>query len=798
MIKVSVRELVEFVFRSGDLVILFPGSARAVEGTRAHQKIQQTRPDGYQPEVPVSHTVDSGGFVLEITGRIDGIFTRDDPIIIEEIKTTGLDPALIHEDRYPVHWAQARIYAHIYALQHGLATIRVQLTYYRIDTGEVKKFLRSYSRLELTAFFDHVSGRYLSWIRNVYGWIELRNASANSLSFPFPLYRSGQRDLAVAVYRAIASRKNLFVQAPTGIGKTMAVVFPAVKAAGEGIVDKIFYLTAKTSGRIAAEQAFDLLRAEGLKFKTITLTAKEKICFNAGCRCLPLECEYAGGYYDRVDEAVAKIFQLDAVTRTEIENVAREYRLCPFEFALDVSLWMDGIICDYNYVFDPRVYLRRFFLTSGGKYTLLVDEAHNLVDRAREMFSARLNKNAVLEVKKNAVSHFPHLKKILHAINSYFIRCRKQCESDDRAFYAEPKLPEELIDSLRQFTALAETGLAPGNRGHAHQTLLDLYFLAVAFCKTAELYDERYLTFVQKIGREVEIELLCLDPSKLLKEGVKRGKSAIFFSATLAPIEYYQNLLLGEASHPALQLLSPFPHHNRCLIIVDNIATTFQRRDSTSGQVSRVIQEIVQNRQGNYLVYFPSYRYLTRVAEIFSRANPGVRLVCQSRDMTDEERVNFLSMFGEHNPQTLLGFVVMGGVFGESIDLTGDRLVGAIIVGVGLPQLCPKRDILRGYFRQSGFEYAYVYPGINRVLQAAGRVIRTETDRGVIALIDERFTQIQYRRLLPPDWQNAGIVRDSRALRRILGHFWGQGAGIPVRSADEAGAGDVDAGDVDP
>ncbi|MDF2499842.1 MAG: putative repair helicase [Anaerosporomusa subterranea] len=427
-IRLSVRTLVEFVLRSGDLTSTFSGRSRAVEGTKAHQKVQKAQPAHYRPEVPLSHTIEAVDFVIEIGGRADGIIEQDDVTVIDEIKSTDTALDAIHEDDNPLFWAQAKCYAYIYALQQSLEKIAVQLTYYQVEDKTCLRFVQCYAISDLTAFFSDLIDRYLDWARLIQQGQADRNQSIKELKFPFDSFRAGQRELAVAVYRTVTAGNKLFAQAPTGIGKTLASLFPAVKAIGEGKTEKIFYLTAKTSTREIAEQALATLREKGLVLKSLTLTAKDKICFNAETDCDPEKCIYACGHYDRIHAALREIYAQPVFTRIIIEECAKKYQICPFEFSLDLALWADCVICDYNYVFDPRVSLKRLFAEDAGSHCLLIDEAHNLVDRAREMYSATLSKKPISELKQALKQSQPKLAKGLAPVQTCLARWGKACE----------------------------------------------------------------------------------------------------------------------------------------------------------------------------------------------------------------------------------------------------------------------------------------------------------------------------------------------------------------------------------
>ncbi|NLP13621.1 MAG: ATP-dependent DNA helicase [Clostridium sp.] len=754
-LKVSVRNLVEFVLRCGDIDSSFGGSSRAVEGTRLHKKIQKAQGEEYSAEVTLKTTVEFEGFSLVIEGRADGIIKEKGCFTVDEIKTTTMPIDSIDEDFNPVHWAQAKCYAYIHALKENLSEINIRLTYCHLDTEEIKYLIKTFDFVELKQFFYELIEKYYVWAKFDYDWQIKRNDSIKTLNFPFVQYRKGQRELAVAVYKTIAGGKKLYVKAPTGTGKTISTLFPSVKIMGEGHITKIFYLTAKTITRSVAEEALLIMRGKGLLVKNVTLTAKEKICFMEKPNCKPEKCEYAKGHYDRINDAIMDVLEEECeINRAVIEKYAKRHRVCPFEMSLDLTLWADVIICDYNYAFDPRVYLKRFFSDTGGDYAFLIDEAHNLVDRAREMFSARLSKRTFLEMKKAMKEKNLKISGVLRKLNTFMLKMKKLCE--DRSYYVGKEEQKDLYPLLRKFISECDKYLAgDAKHGEENEELLQLYFDAMAFVKISEFYDERYVTFVEKTEKDVTIKLFCLDPSRLLCEALKRGKAAVFFSATLMPLDYFREILGGSRDDYIMYLNSPFDTNNRCLLIADGISTRYRHREQSIREVVECIKAVVQGKKGNYIAFFPSYSYMNSVYEILKNEDMNIKIHIQSPSMSEKDRENFMDLFKENPEETVLGFCVLGGIFSEGIDLKNDRLIGAVIVGVGLPQICPERGVIRDYFENikgAGFEYSYMYPGMNKVMQAAGRVIRSEKDRGVILLIDDRFTNQSYQRLFPKEW----------------------------------------------
>ena len=774
-VEISVRGLVGFALQSGNLASGFINPGRGAEGTRAHQKVQQMRPDGYQTEVPVTHLEHHGEFAVEVSGRIDGLIAAGDSYRIEEIKTTRRTVDEEHAQA-PQHWAQAQVYGYIVAVQKDVEEVGIQLTYVNLDTWQTAEHLRNYGRDELADIFHDLLRKYLQWVSTYRKWCAQRDGSIARLRFPFPSLRKGQRELMLATYQSVDARENLFAQAPTGIGKTISVLFSAMKGIGQGKVEKVFYLTAKTSGRAVAEKALDDMRRGGLSVKSITLTARDKICFvEPGQKsCDSERCEFAIGYFDRVGGAIEELFQLDAFTPAAIEDAARRHTVCPFELSLDLSLWADVIICDYNHLFDPRAYLKRFFLEGSGNYLFLVDEAHNLLDRARDIFSAQLSKKDFRTLKRALDHRDPRLAVKLADIDECFVELEKKCLAEESEFLVESEPPSGLLPLLQSFLDTVEPSL-PRAPAPYRDLLFERYFETRAFTRVAELYDEHYITYAEKRGRDLSLRLFCRDPSTRIAAALKRGMVAVFFSATLTPLEYFRQVLGGDPDDRVLELESPFPAENLEVLVANGIETTFSKRATTYVEVMEAIASVTDRAVGNYMIYFPSFKYMDAVVERFVAAHPTTRIEVQRPYMSEAQRAAFLNLFTETSRHTLVGFAVMGGIFSEGIDLVGERLVGAVIVGVGLPQICLERDLVRHYYddaERPGFEFAYTYPGMNRVLQAVGRVIRSGNDRGIVLLIDRRFNQARYQRLFPSHWRGANMVCNAEQIRVLVDRFW--------------------------
>ncbi len=759
--------------RSGDLHVDFFGSVSAIEGIRVHQQIQRQRPPDYQAEVPVSYTVGHTDFELCVSGRIDGVLVEESRTVIEEIKTTRRSLEEVAQNPNLVHWGQAQCYAYLYAAREKLPSVVVRLTYANLESGQTRELERILDIAELEPFFNDLIDRYMTWLSNQAHWAKLRDRSIQGLCFPFDAYRPGQRDMAVAVYRTIREKGHLLVQAATGIGKTIAALFPAIKALGDNLADKVVFLTARSTGRLAAEAALKSLAGKGLRVKSVTLTAKEKICFYPQGACAPEECECARGYFDRINAALSDGLTHDTLTRDKIEQIANDHRICPFEFSLELVHWADCVICDYNYAFAPGVMLQGLFEEGRQRHAVLVDEAHNLVDRSREMFSAQLAKEQVLSMRRLLKDEIPAIYGALGRINTWMAGVRRRCNQAGQAL-VEQDLPVILIDQLRGFQRAAEKWLALNVRAPFRDALLELFFEVTRFIRVSELFDQRYSVIYEASHDALRIKLFCIDSSHQLGLAWQRCRSAILFSATLTPVGYFQSVLGCSEQAAMLNLPSPFPPSNLAVFVADRISTLFRERLDSCRAVTRTISSLVRQRVGHYMLYFPSYQYLHMVYDLFSKECAELEMVVQTPEMGEAERLAFLSRFKKEVSRTLVGFAVMGGIFGEGIDLKGERLTGAVIVGVGLPGISLERDLIRDYFsrvRGCGFEFAYQYPGTNRVLQAAGRVIRSENDQGMVILIDRRYAHQRYRALLPAHWRLQFIGDEDRFQQQIR-TFW--------------------------
>lgn len=778
---ISVRTLVEFLLRSGDIEEGRGGmdSLSAMQkGARLHRKIQSRMGGNYRAEVTLSHTVAFADYDITIDGRADGIILdeREDGMpeaTIDEIKGVYADVTAM-EEPVAVHLAQAKCYAYIYALQNELPEIGVQMTYGSLEKDDIRRFTERYAWDEIAAWFEKLMEDYRRWSDFSYEWRMKRTKSIKELAFPFE-YRPGQKKLAGDVYRTIQREKTLFIEAPCGTGKTISTVFPAVKAIGEGLVETVFYLTAKTAARSVAVDTFSLLHDNGLHFKTVEITAKDKICPLDERKCNPKDCPRAKGHFDRINDSLyALLTERELFTRQVIEGHAADTEVCPFELSLDLASFCDGVVGDYNYAFDPNVALARFFGEGrSGEYLFLVDEAHNLVDRAREMYSAVLVKEKFLEIKKYFKTYNGGIPAALDKCNRILLAWKRQCED----YLLLTDVDELIVALLRVSNALDKFFEKRVEIAHMDE-VREFYFAVWHFLNMSECLDGHYRIYCDFLDNGCFfVKLFCIDPSHQLAQRLAMAKASVFFSATLLPVNYYKKLLCEEEKPYAVYATSSFDPARRLLVLGRDVTSLYRRRGPEEyDRFARYIRDIVGVRSGNYMVYGPSFAFLEHVYERVADGLPeNVTLLLQKPEMDEGQRAEFLARFDDGKTDgTLIGFCVMGGIFAEGIDLTGERLIGAIILGAGLPMVTHERQIIRDHFdgeRGDGFLYAYLYPGMNKVLQAAGRVIRTAEDVGVVALLDERFLRGDYRGVFPREWADVEVVTAGE-VKRVVGEFW--------------------------
>ncbi len=821
--RVSVRDLAAGNDQKGDLTQAFVSRTRSLDGIREHARIQALRPKGYEKEVPVSLRVDHDLFFLDIFGRIDGMMVTGDRVLVEEIKTTRQDPDLLCQHPLAAHKDQLKCYGHMVVTEKKIEIIDLKLTYVHPLSKKMCEQKKRYTARDLKIFFDKMVGAYIAKIETRTSWALVRNQSIKHLKFPYEDFREGQRDLAEAVYKIIKNEKILFARAPTGTGKTIATLFPAVKSLGMGQIDKIFYLTAKTLGRTVAAKALKDIGRSGARLKSVILTAKQKICFMPDSICDMDTCPYAQSYYTKLNQAMIEVKKHELFDQSLIETIGQTYQICPFELSLDISLVCDVIVCDLNYAFDPRVYLKRYFEQDNYKITFLIDEAHNLPDRLRSMYSADLLKSDILKTQKLVRDISPDLSSALIQMNKEISRLKTReldkngadpisdpvsklapqavqgwvsNSAHDPNFKQLTKMPPPYMAAIEKFTITADLWLDKHPKSPNRAEIVDFYFKAAAFLTIAKLFDSHYRFFIERTDdRDINTRLFCMDPSQIFSRIIQRSTSAILFSATFFPTAYYQAILFGTQETPrgdrnnepkppnlkvpekiipySIVLPSPFPKENFKLLIHRGIQTTYRARQQSFAQVAEVITQTVQAKAGNYMIFFPSYAYMNHVVTILEQEGQLGDIQVQAPQMSEPEREAFLHQFTLDSRVT--GFAVMGGIFGEGIDLEGRRLIGVIVVGVGLPQICPEQDQIRAYYEgcnQDGFFNAYQMPGFNRVMQATGRLIRTERDQGVVVLIDQRFTRKEYKDLFPDEWHPYESISNCLELKDKLKLFW--------------------------
>ena len=772
-LTLSVHQLVDFLLRTGDIDNRVFNRSSMTEGSRLHSVYQAKQSSNYLAEFPLkmSFNVDEVNIVLE--GRADGIIKRSEKeYIIDEIKTTVEDLQVFHDDNLEWHLGQAKCYAYMFAKQTNLEYIGIKLTYIR-QGKEKEQLIDSYTFniLELEQFVVKLLNEYLAFYNIIFNKIAKRNESIEALKFPFNKFRQGQRDLAKYTYAMAKKRGRLFAEAPTGIGKTISTVFPFVKALKDDDNSKIFYLTAKTSGREAAHQAVKLLKENGLSLGDIMITAKDKICFCKGQACNPEECPYAKGYYNKIQTVLRyAILNYDDFDLQTITQLAYENQICPFELELDLSLFMDVIICDYNYVFDPISYMKRYFDEDTSSFLVLVDEAHNLVDRSRDMYSASLSYKQFLEARKSVC----HSK--LHKLKLAMSKMSKMFKE----YLVNPKDGNYILDEFYDYTYKTISSfittmqdINKNENKEMSKELLEFYLEVNRFSKILEFYNDHFICYYEISKDELILHVSCLDASSFLHSSLRRLRGSVLFSATLSPIEYYVDMLGGKKEDAQLILPSPFPVDNLKIIIAPKVSIRYKNRDSSYQQVADYIKAFVKNKVGNYFIFLPSYEYLTNLMPYIDMDD--VDVYEQDRGMSDEDKEQFLTNFKPHPERTTLGFVIVGGAFGEGIDLVSDRLIGAIIVGIGMPKINFVSDQIMKYYdarEQSGYNYAYLNPGMNKVMQALGRVIRSETDRGAVLLIDERYLTNDYRDLFKSEWRKYEVAFSPKEVSDILQEFF--------------------------
>ena len=771
--KVSVRELVAFVHNEESIDNRKQSNHTALEGSKIHRKLQQSMDENYQSEVSLKTVYQGKQFDIQLEGRCDGIWQKENQIIIDEIKTGELAFEQLEDATLQLFMAQAKIYAYIYALQEKLEEVVVMVRYFCTQDEKIDEYKNTCSFDELNSYFQETMKEYEKWLIFLDKYRHNRQKKLQALQFPYDNYRKGQRELSIAVYRTLSQEKCLFMEAPTGTGKTLSTLFPALKAMGEYNQGRIFYLTAKTITRQVALDTMKLFEEQQSEIKTIEISAKEKICFMNECKCNPDYCPFAKNYYQKQKLAIWDLLNNGHFySREQISEVAKKYECCPFELSLDLSLYSDVIVCDYNYLFDPQVYLKRFFELQETDSYFLVDEGHNLISRAREMYSKALSLQLIKDFKKLLTKHHRKHHKILQQFIEYCEESRKLLK--DRDYLFQKELPDKLIDLGYRWSEYFRNFLLE-LKDEIPTWLQNLYFDLMSFLKISEYYDDHFSFLVELVNHELQFKIFCLDPAHFIKQKLDFGKGSVLFSATLSPVQYYQNLLVGHTDDLTFRQSSPFNQNQFQVLVADYLPMTYKYRSQVVDSLCELIKKATDIKAGNYFCFFPSFSYMEEVYQRYIQLYPEAEVLIQSRELKDVEKEAFLANFQAQNEQVVLGFCVLGGVFSEGIDLKKNRLIGSIIVSVGLPQISKEQEELKRYFdekNQQGFYYIYQLPGFNKMMQAAGRVIRTEEDRGVILLIDQRFSRKDYMQLYPSHWSKGVVVHDLSSMLNQLKQFW--------------------------
>ncbi|MBE6135822.1 MAG: ATP-dependent DNA helicase [Erysipelotrichaceae bacterium] len=774
-LKLSVHQLVDFLLREGDIDSRIFSRSTMNEGTEIHSRYQASQNSAYLSEYPLMTDLVVDDIEVSIEGRADGIIKNGpEDYIIDEIKSTVAPLEEFYESNKNWHLGQAKVYGYMFLKEQRYDHIGIRLTYIRQgEESEKKIYDFSFSYLELEQFVIDLVSEYLDFYRLISSLREKRNEFIKALPFPFAKTRGGQQKLSKYCYGIAVKGGKLFVEAPTGIGKTVSTLFPYVKSLPLDDEAKIFYLTAKNSGKEAAEKCMDIIDGKSGNISYINITAKEKICLCKGKACNPDECPYTKGYYSKIANVIKySLFTYHKFDYHTVLNIAEEFMVCPFELELDLSNYIDVIICDYNYVFDPISYLKRYMDESREHYLLLVDEAHNLVDRSRSMYSESLKEEDFIKMKKSLrkkplkrlKANFAKLSKRFNALKDEYNQEYNLISSIDDLTY---RILNRFIDIMNEINKMESKEITP--------ELQDFFFNVNRFLKIYELSNDSFIIFIHKVGDLISINISCLDASKFLKGIANSVKGVTYFSATLSPIDYYVQTLGGERHlEPVLFLPSPFKKENLKIYTCPKVSVKYRNREQTYELVADYLKTFIEGKIGNYLIYLPSYDYLDNLQKVIDLPL-NVDIYYQNREMNDIDKEEFLSHFVDSPTKTTVGFAVIGGAFGEGIDLVSDRLIGVAIIGIGMPRINFISDQIRDYYNENeldGYNYAYVYPGMNKVMQAIGRVIRDENDRGAVLLIDERYALNEYRDLFRSEWDEYEMILSTDELRQSLQDFY--------------------------
>ncbi len=771
--SVSVKDIVEFIYGSGSITSTRVLQTRALEGSEIHRYWQNLYKEEDQKEVVCQIEYQTDEFILSISGRIDGVLRHDDLLVIEEIKSTHMDLDLLEVDTLPSHIAQGKIYAYIYMVTNNIKKIKVILTYIAVEDFSVKQFEKEFTLKQLEKFYLKTVGKYLDWLSKINAHETARQKSIIGIDFPFDSYRLNQREMMAYIYRNIINQSKLYLEAPTGIGKTVAALYSSLKAINKPR-QKIFYTTAKNDGKKVVIDTIKLLEEKGLIAKTVEITAKDAMCFMDKRDCDPEVCKYANGYYSRVFKTIDDVYMCESLlTKEKIKKYAKKHTVCPFELSLDLSNYADIIICDYNYVFDPLVRLVRYFEDSYYSPILLCDEAHNLVSRSRGMFSSRLTETMFKEALEVSRYLKPNPTNEIEQVLEVFYAAKMSLLEVD--FIKKEEVNPTLLVFLRKLTLKLDKIFSDNKIKFERQLLQEFYFEIIRFVKIYDYYNQDFAYVMECEDDEVSLSINCLNASEFLNNTIDNHcEAVIFFSATLTPIHYYKSLLTDNIGQD-ISLVSDFSQRNLLLFAIDDVSTRYKDRDYSIDKIVGATKALLEGKKGNYILFFPSYAYLNKVESILTETIVNVKFVKQKRNMFGFEREDMIKLFSDESDISQVFLFVMGGIFGESIDLIGDLLSGVLIVGVGLPAISPFNNILKSHYDLSfgnGFDYAYTYPGLNKVIQAVGRVIRTKTDRGVGLLLDDRFTSRKYLQLYPKFWSHLSVCNNMDELTNMIKDFW--------------------------
>jgi DNA excision repair protein ERCC-2 len=745
--RVAVRELCEFTAKAGDLDLRFTPSPTAQEGIAGHRTVAARRGPQYQAEVALSGVFHE----LRIRGRADGYDAALNQL--EEIKTYRGDLSSLPANHRQLHWAQAKVYGWLLCQQMQLAEVNLALVYFNIISEQETLIQQRFTAAELQAFFEIQAGIFLQWARQELAHRDARDRGLSALKFPHAGFRTGQRVLAESVYKAVSTGRCLMAQAPTGIGKTIGTVFPMLKAAPTRKLDKVFFLTAKTPGRKLALDALSVIgrSAPELSLRVLEMVARDKACEYPDKACHGDSCPLAKGFYDRLPAARSEAMIKPWLDQAGVREVALGHQVCPYYLSQELARWSDVVIADYNYYFDLSGMLFGLSQFNQWRVAVLVDEAHNMVERTRSMYSATLDQYSMNQVRQSAPEP---VKKALQRLNRDWNALHKEQVAPYQAYAATPA---KFLNSLN----LCITAFGDYFNEHPHAAngeLQSFYFEAIQFGRIAELFDEHFLFDISKrdVGSK-SLSRLCLRnvvPAGFVRPRLTAAISAVLFSATLNPRHFYRDLLGLPDTTAWVDVESPFQRSQLDVEIVSRISTRYTHRQASLAPIVELMARQFEARPGNYLAFFSSFDYLQQVADLMERSHPDVPVWKQSRGMAEAERQAFLERFTPDSQG--IGFAVLGGAFGEGIDLPGARLIGAFIATLGLAQINPVNEQLKqrmSLLFGAGYDYTYLYPGMQKVVQAAGRVIRGLDDRGVVVLIDDRFAERKIQQLLPAWWQ---------------------------------------------